>query len=406
VSTGSISVQSIHSYEQLWALAREWQALEVAAATQVPFQTWEWSTSWWRHLHEDSSGVRDSMRVCVIRAPSGELIGVAPLMLTERPSRGPLRLRVLQFFGADPNITALRAILCHPDLARACYGAVRAHLASSYSDWDWIAWEGYAADSAIDMADPLLDLQSSSAFVLPLARTWPEMKQGLKRNIKESLRHCYNSLKRDGLSCTLDVCVDPTDIAQGLPDFFRLHAARAQLQETLNHADVFETEQSQAFLTDVTTRLAERGVAKLFQLRINGRVVAARIGFELGETLYLYYSGWEPAYGQYGVMTTLTSEIIQFAIQRGLGAVHLSTGRDVSKTRWGAHELTYLAGAQLSPRLTSRAFYTAYQSVLRPAVMRQIRALVPAHFVRKSHDPRRTRPGPGAQRPSILNVLP
>src|SRR6266849_1977877 len=75
MSTGSCTVQTIHTYEELFTLAGEWQALEVAAGTNVPFQTWEWSTSWWRHLHEDSSGVRDFMRVCVVRAPSGDLIG-------------------------------------------------------------------------------------------------------------------------------------------------------------------------------------------------------------------------------------------------------------------------------------------------------------------------------------------
>ena len=80
---------------------------------------------------------------------------------------------------------------------------------------------------------------------------------------------------------------------RGLPDFFRLHAIRAQLQDTFIHADVFETERSQTFLTRVTMRLAERGVAKLFQLQIDDRVAAARIGFELAGTRYLYYSSWE-----------------------------------------------------------------------------------------------------------------
>jgi CelD/BcsL family acetyltransferase involved in cellulose biosynthesis len=87
-------------------------------------------------------------------------------------------------------------------------------------------------------------------------------------------------------------------------------------------------------------------------------------------------------------MTTLTSEIIQFAIRHGLTAVHLSTGRDVSKTRWGAHEVRYAAGAQLSPRVSSRAAYTLYQAARRPGFARKVRALVPAQFVRRSRDSR------------------
>jgi len=48
-------------------------------------------------------------------------------------------------------------------------------------------------------------------------------------------------------------------------------------------------------------------------------------------------------------MTTLVSEVIQWAQMQGLSTVNLSVGRDVSKTRWGPQERLfsdhYLAGA-------------------------------------------------------------
>jgi CelD/BcsL family acetyltransferase involved in cellulose biosynthesis len=405
VSTGSCSVERIDTYEDLCTVGREWQALEVAARANLPFQTWEWSTSWWKYLHEDRSAVRDLMHVCVVRAPTGELIGVAPLMLTERPSFGPLRLRILQYFGADPNITELRSILCFPGRAADCYRAIQAHLAEASGDWDWIAWEGHDVESSAGMGHPLHDIQPSSAYILPLAPTWQEMKHGFRRNIKESLRHCYNSLKRDGRTYQLDVSEDPADIARRLPEFFRLHAARAQLTDTLTHTDVFESPLSQAFLVDVSVRLAERGAAKLFELRVDDRVVATRVGFELANTLYLYYSGWDPAYRHYSVMTTLTAEIIQFAIQRGLQAVHLSTGTDVSKTRWGAQEVRYVSGVQLSARPSSRATYALYQTALRPGVARRVRALLPLQLIRKSHTSRRPRPTPLVPPPAGLQLV-
>lgn len=384
VNSGEAYVEEIVTDADLRGLAEEWRALEVAAGTNLPFQTWEWSTSWWTHLHEDGPGVRDLMRVCVVRDESGQVIGIAPLMLTERPGFGPLRVRILQFFGADPNITELRSMLCRPGYTEKFHRAIRLHLASRSKDWDWIAWDGCDTASNAFMSNPLLGVEPKLAYVLPLAATWVEMKRDLKRNIKESLRKCYNSLKRSGLTCELEVHEDPAAIAQCLPDFFRLHTARAQLDTTLGHADVFESAQSVAFLTDVCQRLAKRGVAKVFQLRVDGQVVATRIGFELAGTLYLYYSGWEPAYGQYSVMTTLTAEIIQCAIQRGLGAVHLSTGRDVSKTRWGAREVNYLSGMELSPHSSARALFLMYQAASRLGAGRVARAVAPAKFVRRS----------------------
>jgi len=236
---------------------------------------------------------------------------------------------------------------------------------------------------------PLRDVRQHSAYVLALAPSWPQLKQGLKRNIKESLRKCYNSLKRDGLALQLEFLEEPLDLAQGLPDFFRLHAARAALKGVPVHADVFVSAQSRAFLTDVCLQLAERGVAKLFQLRVAGRVVATRLAFEMANSLYLYYSGWDPDYARYSVMTTLHAEIIQHAIARGLSSVHLSTGKDVSKTRWGAREISYVSGVQLSARVSSRAKYMAYQAGARFGLAQTARAIAPAQFVR------RAKPGEG-----------
>jgi len=381
---GSWSIQIITRSEEFQALAPQWRALVLASGTNLPFQTWEWSNSWWRYLREDGPGVRDLLRVCVVRSATGKAIGIAPLMLTERPSVGPLRLRTLQFIGADPKITELKSVICHPDDAQECYAAVQAHLAHTSAEWDWMKWDACEPGVLTSVGKPLLGVQTEPAYVLALAPTWHQLKQGFRRNIKESLRHCYNSLKRDGLTFQLDVLEEPPVIALGLPDFFRLHAARAALTGVPGHPDVFVSPQSQAFLTDVCLRLAERGGAKLYQLRVAGRVVATRVAFEMADSLYMYYSGWDPGYSKYSVMTTLHAEIIQHAIARGLSTVHLSTGKDVSKTRWGAQETRYVSGVQLSPRLSSRAKYVAYQAGLRLGLAETARAIAPSQFVRRS----------------------
>ena len=378
------SIQTIATPEELLALAPQWQTLVLESGTNLPFQTWEWSSSWWTYLREDGPGVRDLLRVSVVRSAAGKVIGIAPLMLTERPSVGPLRLRTLQFIGADPKITELKSLICHPDEAHRCYAAIQAHLARTSAEWDWMNWDACEPGLLNSVRTPLLDVQSDSGYVLALAPTWQQLNQGFRRNIKESLRHCYNSLTRAGLTFQLDVLEAPPDIAQGLPNFFRLHAARAALTGVPVHPDVFVSPQAQAFLTDVCLRLAERGAAKLFQLRVDGTVVATRVAFEMANSLYMYYSGWDPAYGKYSVMTTLHAEIIQHAIARGLSTVHLSTGKDESKTRWGAHETRYVSGVQLSPRLSSRAKYGAYQAGQRLGLAETARAIAPPHFVRRS----------------------
>ncbi len=96
-------------------------------------------------------------------------------------------------------------MLCVPELREACYRAVMAALDASPRDWDWIAWEDGGHGPALFQGRT----RRKSAYVLALPDSWDEFKKRLRRNIKESLRKCYNSLKRDGLSFRLEVLTEP-----------------------------------------------------------------------------------------------------------------------------------------------------------------------------------------------------
>ena len=80
-------------------------------------------------------------------------------------------------------------------------------------------------------------------------------------------------------------------------------------------------------------------------------MVASRVAFVLGDELYLYFSGYEPEWSRYSVMTTTVAESIKWAIERKMRVVNLSTGTDVSKTRWGPTSYTSCYGVLSSPSL-------------------------------------------------------
>ncbi|MDP9348252.1 MAG: GNAT family N-acetyltransferase [Gemmatimonadota bacterium] len=383
----TLRVEKIESLEALDTLGPEWRELEAASGNGLPFMTWEWSSSWWSHFHESRSSVRDTLFVRALRSESGELLAVAPLMLTERPAVGPLRLRQLHFFGADPNLTELRGVLCRPGSERTVYGALLDHLQAEPGRWDWIVWSGILADTD---AAAILEQRGEiryerSAFLLPLAPSWEQFRSGLKRNIKESLRKCYNSLKRDGHFFDLEVVRQRDQVPRALDEFFRLHAARAELDGTVRHGDAFDFAAARRFLVEVCQRLADRDATRIFLLRIGGAPVAARVGFALNGTLYLYYSGYDPDWAKYSAMTTTVAEAIKYAISEGFSAVNLSTGNDVSKTRWGPRELAYLEAVVLSGSPRARIVYPAYQAVLKAARSEPGRALTRKFLARRAH---------------------
>lgn len=130
------------------------------------------------------------------------------------------------------------------------------------------------------------------------------------------------------------------------------------------------------FLVDVCRRFADRGTLRIFSLKIRDKTVATRIGFANGDSLYLYYSGFDPRFARYSIMTTTVAEAIRYAIEHGFRSVNLSTGSDVSKTRWRPNVFKYQQAVILSPSRRATWTHEAYHLALRAAEQPSVRSLL------------------------------
>jgi CelD/BcsL family acetyltransferase involved in cellulose biosynthesis len=347
-------------------LLAEWDALHQHISPNMPFASASWNALWWKHHCSNRLLKRDELCLIVVRDARNALIAVAPMMSTQWPSIGPLRLHTLRFFGADPNVTELRGLVCEPENEVAAIEAVRKCLKHEYPHADWIEWGALRQENWQKAASKLpkgsrSSIRETDGYHLELPATWEALRASRSRNIKESIRHCYNSLKRDGLTAQLQVIQTPAETPAALATFFRLHAMRSLATNTVTHADVFGRENERAFIREYALGLAERGELRIFQLLISGKVVASRLGFQNNDQIYLYYSGYDTSWSKYSVMTTLLVEAIKWSIQQRLAIVHLSTGSDVSKLRWGPVKTRYVVLTEVAPGWRARLFFSIHQ---------------------------------------------
>jgi CelD/BcsL family acetyltransferase involved in cellulose biosynthesis len=348
-------------------LEAQWRELDESLHPRIPFTSPLWNSLWWKHFRTQSAWVRDELCVHTVRNDSGALIAVAPMTLTSRPAYGPLRVRALQLIGADENVTELRSVIARPEDTAEVLATLSRYFGAATHRWDLLQWCGIpdnaAARAVLEQGGRIQWGREVPNFYLPLSGTWEEFKSGLSRNMKEALRKCYNSLKREGHELNFRVVSDAAEAPAALQTFFELHSERSQADKLPQHRDVFLRPAARNFLIDYAQQMAERGQLRIFQLVIGTEVVATRIGFVLGDQLYLYYSGYRVAWAPHSVMTTVVSEAIQWAMQQGLRGVGLSTGRDPSKLRWRPQEFATCEGVQASSRPLRQLAAGAYLHV-------------------------------------------
>jgi CelD/BcsL family acetyltransferase involved in cellulose biosynthesis len=363
-----LRVERVEGADPIGALAPEWRALFESSSSRLPFHAVEWAQSWWRHLRRNGRATRDTLQLRAVRDAGGKLVAVAPLMLTERPATGPLRVRNLQFLGADGNLTEVRGLLCAPGVEKDAHAAVRAELESGGGpSWDWVHWSGVPPE--LGMADAGMDparveaMPAREEHVLEMPDSWETFKSNLKRNVRESLRKCYNSLKRDSHEFTFQVKKGPEDVPGALEKLFELHSARAGVTDTVRHRDVFDGEAERGFLKEVCGAFAAQDRFRAFSILIGGAVVATRVGFQFGKAWYLYYSGYDPKWSDYSVMTTCLAEALKHAIDEKITTVSLSTGTDQSKSRWGGKVIPRQEWIQLRGTRRAQLAYRAVEAL-------------------------------------------
>jgi hypothetical protein len=104
-------------------------------------------------------------------------------------------------------------------------------------------------------------------------------------------------------------------------------------------------------------------------LWVDGELVASRLALPVGDTLYLYHSGFSPAWWWYGVSTTLTAECLKWAINAGFRDVNLSTGWDYAKTRWRPDERNLTEWRMVAPSARARLYVNSAVIALRAAAL-------------------------------------
>jgi CelD/BcsL family acetyltransferase involved in cellulose biosynthesis len=165
-----------------------------------------------------------------------------------------------------------------------------------------------------------------------LPATWEDYQASLGKKDRHELRRKLRRLFDSGAGVEFEVYQEQADVNARMDDFLRLHTGSRQDKAEFMSAAM------EAFFRRMTSSLAGEGLVRLFMLRLGGRPAASVLCFDAGSALYMYNSGYDPAYS--GLSAGLLSKALclKWAIENGYEALDFLRGAEPYKYDLGARD--------------------------------------------------------------------
>lgn len=330
----SLSVQLIDSMEGLKTLQDSWRRLD----QQVPFRSFEWVTTWWKHYGQAVE--RRQLHVVVIRNDeqlgSEQVLAIAPWYIELSRTRG----RIVRWLGSGEVCSDHPTILCKDKDRMAVVDALARHLLQS-EDWNRLVLE------AIDEQDELMaefsermaaagcsvSRQSEgNCWCIQLPDNWEDYLATLSKSHRKQIRRADRStLGTERAKWRLVKSAEQLNVEW--PLFVDLHQRRRQ---SLGEPGCFASRQFAAFHREVAERFLALDKLRLSFLDLDGHPVAVEYQFAGGGRLFAYQGGFDPNLldqepGRLSLIATLKS-----AIDQGFKEIDFLRGDEPYKAHWRA----------------------------------------------------------------------
>jgi len=317
------------------ALRDEWNALLGRSRFDTIFLTWEWQSTWWRHL-----GARRGPLYLLAAREAGRLIGILPLYLSQSDG-----VRCLTVVGCV-EVSDYLDLIIEAGQEEMVYRALLSWLNGPEAPaWDMLelcnepaASLAYTrlAELARAQGLPVEVTQEDVCPVITLPQPgagedgWELYLAALDKKERHEIRRKLRRIEREAPDTVRRIVCGGAELTEAVESFIALH----RLSRPDKHA--FMTEEMQAYFRAVAIVLAERGWLQLSFLDIGDRPAATYFCFDYHGDILVYNSGYDTAASPHlSPGWVLLAELIQHAITEGRTRFDFLQGNEDYKYRFG-----------------------------------------------------------------------
>jgi CelD/BcsL family acetyltransferase involved in cellulose biosynthesis len=313
-----------------WALKPEWNELVHRSCCDSVFLTWEWQSTWWKHLGEGD------LLLLGFRAEDGRLVGIAPLFYAQNDSDQ----MVVHEVGCR-DVSDYLDLIVEAGQEEVVYGAVLDYLVDEAPAWDVLDLCNIPQGSSTFVR--LRELAEDRGFqtvvevedvcpVIQLPDTWDEYLMMLSGKQRHEVRRKLRKATAEA-NTRFYIVESEQELQDQMQAFIDLH------QKSAPEKDQFMDPQMQGFFFEVTKLLQEQDWLQLAFVEMDGYKAAALLNFDYAGAILVYNSGYDPLQFRHlspGII--VTARCIEQAIELGRTKFDFLRGDEVYKYRFGAQD--------------------------------------------------------------------
>lgn len=311
--------------ETLDAVDAGWRELLPSLNEPLPFVTPDWQRIWLQHF-------QDGRDLRVMTARDGDrIVGVAPLLVAGDRAEFVGHYSICDYMDAvvapgaeGPFWHATLASLCGADGPKEIElrGVLESSptLAAVTACAEACGWSIEQHDEAIS---PWVELPAS----------WEDYLGSLSKKDRHEMRRKMRRLDTAGGDVQFTIITTAGEGCALLDRLFHLMRISNHHKEEFLDRPGMET-----FFREMTAVMANAGMLRLYSLTFDGEHVAMVLNFDIGGRLYMYNSGYDPAYSHYAVGLMSKALLLRDAIENGRAAVDFMRGDESYKYDLGGKD--------------------------------------------------------------------
>lgn len=313
------------------ALRPEWDGLLQRSRCDTLFLTWEWQSTWWKHLGEG-----DLFLLGFRADDDGRLVGIAPLFRVQTEAGHS----VLNVVGCR-DVSDYLDLIVERGQEDAVYEALLETLDRQAPAWDMVDFCNIPQDSlTFARLKELADARGYQTRVevedvcpiIQLPATWDEYLELLDKKQRHEVRRKLRRAEAEADARFMVVGPDQ-DLKREMQDFIRLH------QASTPDKDQFMDPKMQRFFFDVARILQGRGWLQLAFIVLDGQKAASLLSFDYGNAILVYNSGYDPTqFAHLSPGWVVTARCIEHAIALGRRTFDFLRGDEIYKYRFGGQD--------------------------------------------------------------------